>query len=125
MVIENTMVSKAGTTLPPQSHLAQRNRTAEAKVSPFYSIQYQSDVLTTSKYSQQPSVEATKHNNKRGVIYQCGQSNGFVEPDRHQLARLNLTHTEREREGERAYARTHICLTLKNFKRGSAERTTA
>lgn len=87
--------------MPPQSHLAQRNRTAEAKVSPFYSIQCQSDVLTTTKYSQQPSIEANKHNNKRGAICQCGQSNGFVELDRHQLARLNLTHMEQERERER------------------------
>ena len=80
-------------------------------MSPVYWIQDQSDVLTT-KYSRQPSIEATKHNNKKGAIYQCGQN---------QLARLNLTHMEQEREGERTYARTHTCLTLKNFERISRD----
>lgn len=46
-------------------------------MSPVYWIQYQPDVLTT-KYSQQPSIEATKHNSKEGAIYQCAQNNGFL-----------------------------------------------
>lgn len=31
------------------------------------------------------------------------------------------THGAREREGERTYARTHTCLTLKNFERISRD----
>lgn len=72
--------------------------------------------MLTTKYSWQPSIEATKHNNKKGAIYQCGQN---------QLARLNLTHMEQEREREKEHTHAPTHASRSRILRGSAETTTA